>query len=155
MQERSDAGQVGCKTLEERRHQADMCTVHKLMHGVGGVDYRTWFDRASDSERVTRVAADSWNVKVKNEKWQIGLEKKLFQCESIQLLERCPQGDEENHASPPVQEGLQASPRVHVAGRLDSRQGRDRMPRTVRVPGTDFLQEGLPGPRRTTHQVNK
>ena len=68
--------ELGLQTLEERRHQADMCTVHKLMHGVGGVDYRTWFEKASDSERVTRVAADSLNVKVKN--GRLDLRKNFF-----------------------------------------------------------------------------
>ena len=68
--------ELGLQTLEERRHQADMCTVHKLMHGVGGVDYRTWFEKASDSERVIRVAADSLNVKVKN--GRLDLRKNFF-----------------------------------------------------------------------------
>ena len=42
--------ELGLQTLEERCHQADMCTVHKLMHGVGRVDYGACFDRARDSE---------------------------------------------------------------------------------------------------------
>ena len=68
--------ELGLQTLEERRHQADMCTVHKIMHGQGGIHYRTWFEKASDSERVTRVAADSLNVKVKNGK--LDLRKNFF-----------------------------------------------------------------------------
>ena len=46
------------------------------MHGQGGIHYRTWFEKASDSERVTRVAADSLNVKVKNGK--LDLRKNFF-----------------------------------------------------------------------------
>ena len=26
------------QTLEERRHQADMCIMHKIMHGLGGIN---------------------------------------------------------------------------------------------------------------------
>ena len=35
-----------------------------IMHG-GGLDYNTWFTRASDSGRATRSAADPLNVIVK------------------------------------------------------------------------------------------
>ena len=58
--------ELGLQTLEERRHQADMCMMHKIMHGLGGIEYGTWFEKACDSERLTRVASDSLNVKVKN-----------------------------------------------------------------------------------------
>ena len=58
--------ELGLLTLEERRHQADMCLMHKIMHGIGGLDHATWFKRASESVRITRVAADGLNVKVKN-----------------------------------------------------------------------------------------
>ena len=58
--------ELGLLTLEERRHQADMCLMHKIMHGIGGLDHATWFERASESVRITRVAADGLNVKVKN-----------------------------------------------------------------------------------------
>ena len=64
--------ELGLQTLEERRHQADICTVHKIMHGTGDIGRGTWFDKASDSERVTRVAADNLNVKVKNGGWTKG-----------------------------------------------------------------------------------
>ena len=81
--------ELGLQTLEERRHQADMCTVHKLMHGVGGVDYGTWFDRASDSERVTRVAADILNVKVKN--GRLDLRKNFFSVRASTCWNAVPQ----------------------------------------------------------------
>ena len=54
------------ETLEERRHQADMVMMHKVMHGVGGLDHATWFEKANVSNRVTRVAADDLNVKLKH-----------------------------------------------------------------------------------------
>ena len=53
-------------SLAERRHQADMCLMRKILHGIGGLHHQTWFERASDSDRVTRVAADGMNVKVKS-----------------------------------------------------------------------------------------
>ena len=49
-------------SLEERRLQANMC----LMHGIGSLQHESWFERVSDSAKVTRVAADGLNVKVKN-----------------------------------------------------------------------------------------
>ena len=58
--------ELGLLSLEERRHQADMCLMHKIMNGIGGLHHEIWFERASDSARVTRVAADGLNVKVKN-----------------------------------------------------------------------------------------
>ena len=58
--------ELGLLTLEERRHQADICLMHKIMHGIGGLDHDVWFEKASESVRVTRVAADGLNVKVKN-----------------------------------------------------------------------------------------
>ena len=58
--------ELGLLSLEERRHQADMCLMHKIMNGIGGLHHKIWFERASDSARVTRVAADGLNVKVKN-----------------------------------------------------------------------------------------
>ena len=63
--------ELGLLTLEERRHQADMCQMHKIMHGIGGLNHENWFEKASDSDRVTRVAADSLNVKVKSGKLEI------------------------------------------------------------------------------------
>ena len=58
--------ELGLLSLEERRHQADMCLMHKIMNGIGGLHHEIWFEHAGDSARVTRVAADGLNVKVKN-----------------------------------------------------------------------------------------
>ena len=51
--------------LEEQRHQADMCLMHKIMDCIGGLHQESWFERASDIARVTRVAVDGLKVKVK------------------------------------------------------------------------------------------
>ena len=48
-----------------------MCLMFKIMHGIGGLHHQSWFERASDSARVTRVAADGLNVKVKNGKLEL------------------------------------------------------------------------------------
>ena len=36
--------ELGLQTLEERRHQADMVMVHKIMHRMGGLEPETWFE---------------------------------------------------------------------------------------------------------------
>ena len=43
-----------------------MCLMHKIMNGIRGLHHKNWFECASDSARVTRVAANGLNVKVKN-----------------------------------------------------------------------------------------
>ena len=64
-------GEVGLQSLEERRHQADMHMVHKIMHGGGDLDYNTWFEKASDSVRPTRSSTDPLNVKVNNGRLEV------------------------------------------------------------------------------------
>ena len=56
--------EVELTTLKERRHQADMAMVHRIITGKDYVDLAEWFSPASDNARVTRVAADPLNVKV-------------------------------------------------------------------------------------------
>ena len=68
--------ELGLQTLEERRHQADRCMMHKIMHGLGGIDHGAWFEKACDGERLTRVATDNLNVKVMN--GRLDLRKKFF-----------------------------------------------------------------------------
>ena len=41
--------ELGLQTLEERRHQADMFMVHKIIHTSGGLQSETWFEMAGDS----------------------------------------------------------------------------------------------------------
>ena len=57
------------RDYEERLVELGLLTLslmHKVMHGIGGLDHDVWFEKASESVRVTRVAADGLNVKVKN-----------------------------------------------------------------------------------------
>ena len=54
--------EIGMCSLEERRHQADMLQMYKILHGHDKVD--NLFERAAAGERATRAAADPLNVKV-------------------------------------------------------------------------------------------
>lgn len=56
--------ELGLQTLEERRHQADMCLVHKILHQQAELDPNVWFELATGGPRVTRAAADPLNVRV-------------------------------------------------------------------------------------------
>ena len=58
--------ELNLQTLSERRHQADMAMVHKILHGRGGLDYATWFEKAENGPRATRSTADPYNLKVKH-----------------------------------------------------------------------------------------
>ena len=58
--------ELNLPTLLERRHQADMAMVHKILHGKGGLDHSTWFERAENGLRATRSTADPYNLKVKH-----------------------------------------------------------------------------------------
>ena len=53
-------------TLEERRHQADMAMVHKIVTKGEAGDPREWFTMAGDAVRVTRAAADPLNVRIQH-----------------------------------------------------------------------------------------
>ena len=55
--------ELGLQSLEERRHQADMHMMNKIMHGTGGLKSETWFEMASGNARATRANADLLNVK--------------------------------------------------------------------------------------------
>jgi hypothetical protein len=43
-----------------------MRMTHKIMHGEGGLDGSTWFERAFGATHATRSGLDSFNVKVKS-----------------------------------------------------------------------------------------
>jgi ribonuclease P/MRP protein subunit RPP40 len=58
--------ELNLPTLLERRHQADMAMVHKILHGKGGLDHTTWFEKAEDGLRTTRSTADPYNLRVKH-----------------------------------------------------------------------------------------
>ncbi len=53
--------ELGMVTLEERRHQADMTQVFRIVHGYDNVNAAQWFT-GLNSERVTRRAADPLNL---------------------------------------------------------------------------------------------
>jgi hypothetical protein len=54
--------ELDLQTVSERRHQADMARVHKILHGRGGLDYTTWFERAENGPIATRSTADPYNL---------------------------------------------------------------------------------------------
>jgi hypothetical protein len=57
--------ELGLESLESRRRNADICTMHKLVHGIGDIDINGWFEhRVGDT--VTRARADPLNVLSKN-----------------------------------------------------------------------------------------
>ena len=58
--------ELGLQSLKERRHQADMHMMNKIMHGTGGLKSETWFEMASGNARATRASADLLNVKEKH-----------------------------------------------------------------------------------------
>jgi hypothetical protein len=58
--------ELNLPTLLERRHQKDMAMVHKILHGKGGLDHTTWFEKAGDGLRAPRSTADPYNFKVKH-----------------------------------------------------------------------------------------
>jgi hypothetical protein len=55
--------ELGLTTLEERRHQADMVQVYKIVNGKDMVDSQTWFQLAGQAERHTRSTADPLNLR--------------------------------------------------------------------------------------------
>jgi hypothetical protein len=57
--------ELGLESLESRRRNADICTMHKLVHGIGGIDTHGWFENRT-GETVTRARADPLNVLSKN-----------------------------------------------------------------------------------------
>ena len=69
LQERDYVGrlqELQLLTLTERRHQADMLMVYKIVNGIGGIELNTWFVAAQEGGRATRATADSLNVKIKS-----------------------------------------------------------------------------------------
>ena len=63
--------ELGLPTLEERRHQADMAMVHKILCGRGSLDSNQLFERATDSVRATRSSANPLNLKVRQGRLEI------------------------------------------------------------------------------------
>ena len=50
--------ELGLQTLDERRHQADRHMMHKIIHNGGGLNYKLWFEEASDDARSTSTSSD-------------------------------------------------------------------------------------------------
>ena len=58
--------ELGLTTLEERRHQADMAMVYKVLTGKEQVDPTEWFNMAGEAARATQATADPLNIRVKH-----------------------------------------------------------------------------------------
>ena len=58
--------ELNMTSLEERRHQADMQYVYKVLTGRKDVDKDQWFTMTSESVRATRVTSHKLNVRVKH-----------------------------------------------------------------------------------------
>ncbi len=58
--------ELGLPTLKERRHQADMCMVHKILHGKGELKADTWFEMAGHGARAMRAGSDPLNIRVEH-----------------------------------------------------------------------------------------
>jgi hypothetical protein len=43
-----------------------MAMVHKILHGRGGLDYTTRFEKVENGPRATRSTTDLYNLKVKH-----------------------------------------------------------------------------------------
>ena len=65
----------------ERRHQADMAMVHRIVHGQSGLDPETWFEMAG-ARRNTRSAADPLTILVKT--GRLDVKRQFF---SIRVIE--------------------------------------------------------------------
>ena len=63
--------EMGMETLAERRHQQDMQQTFRILHGIDRVNSDGWFAMQSDSERVTRAAADPFNMRPLNARLEI------------------------------------------------------------------------------------
>ena len=57
--------ELGMTSLEERRHQADMQYMYKILTGRQDVDRGEWFTMALEASRATRSTAHNLNVRVK------------------------------------------------------------------------------------------
>ena len=58
--------ELNMTSLEERRHQADMQYVYKVLTGREDVDRDQWFTMASESVRTPRVTSHKLNVRVRH-----------------------------------------------------------------------------------------
>ena len=63
--------ELGMTTLTERRHQADMAMVHKIISRREMGEPAEWFVMAGDAPRVTRSVADPLNIRVQHGRLEI------------------------------------------------------------------------------------
>ena len=63
--------ELGMTTLEERRHQADMLYVYKILTGRENVDRSEWFTMAAEASRATRSTAHGLNIRVKHGRLEV------------------------------------------------------------------------------------
>jgi hypothetical protein len=54
--------EIGLESLEARRRNADILTVHKIIHGYGDLNADVWFDKTTGGA-VTRARSDPLNLK--------------------------------------------------------------------------------------------
>jgi ribonucleases P/MRP protein subunit RPP40 len=62
--------ELNLESLEKRRQQADLVTMHKIMHRQGELDSEHWFDKIR-GERITRAGNDQLNVKCRGGKLEV------------------------------------------------------------------------------------
>jgi hypothetical protein len=77
------SAELGLETLEERRHQADMAMVHRIMHDKGQLDHSCWLEKAADGQRATRHFAGPLNLRVNH-----GRLEKRRNFSSVRVIER-------------------------------------------------------------------
>jgi hypothetical protein len=55
--------ELGLQSLAERRHQADMHMVHRIMHGDSGLRATTWFGPQQTASQNTRSVTDQFHIR--------------------------------------------------------------------------------------------
>jgi hypothetical protein len=87
--------EMDLQTLSERRHQADMAMVHKILHGRGGLDYTRYLVWES-GERTESNKKHSRSLQLESEAWQARPEEEFLQYPSYRGLEPYTSWSEEN-----------------------------------------------------------
>ena len=82
--------ELGMVTLEERRHQADMLHMYKMITGKDTTDPSTWFRMAANGPRQTRNAAAPMNVQANH--GRLELRRNFFSVRVTDAWNRVPAG---------------------------------------------------------------
>jgi hypothetical protein len=87
---KEEIAELGMLSLEERRHQMEMCLVHKIMHREGNLDPATWFERTEQTVggHATRSTIDPLNIKVR--KGRLDVRRNFFSMRVIEDWNRIP-----------------------------------------------------------------